>query len=353
MNTRALNTVAFSAAALLVGLAAAGPLQPPAGPVAPAMKTLTEIEPRTPLTAAAFPGDADSVIKITQPGTYYLTADVVGAPGKSGIEIAASNVTIDLNGFQVRGVANSLMGVVVSLNGANDIALSNGSINHWGGSGFEGVTVSSFRTRLLNVNATDNGNCGFRLYRNSQAVNCNADGNATIGFDVYSYCAITNCQANNNGLNGIDTAGGTTVSNCVASGNTAAGIHSTGGLVVGCAANNNRIAGIQAVNNCTVRDNNCAGNNMVADAAGIIVSGSDCRIEGNNCTNNNRGVWVQASGNIVFRNTCSSNSLNWSLVANNVYGPIIDRTAPASAAVSGNSASSSLGSTDANANFTY
>jgi hypothetical protein len=40
-------------------------------------------------------------------------------------------------------------------------------------------------------------------------------------------------------------------------------------------------------------------------------------------------------------------------VANNVFGPIIDRSAPASAAVLGNSAASSLGSTDANANFTY
>lgn len=41
------------------------------------------------------------------------------------------------------------------------------------------------------------------------------------------------------------------------------------------------------------------------------------------------------------------------IVANNVYGPIIDRRAPASAAVLGVSGPGSLGSTDPNANFTY
>ena len=40
-------------------------------------------------------------------------------------------------------------------------------------------------------------------------------------------------------------------------------------------------------------------------------------------------------------------------VANNVFGAIVNRTAPASAAVSGDSAASSAGTTDPWANFSY
>ena len=94
-------------------------------------------------------------------------------------------------------------------------------------------------------------------------------------------------------------------------------------------------------------------NGSGGDGAGIHATGGDNRIEGNNCTGADRGIDVDAAGNIVIKNTCSGNTTNWDIVANNVYGPIIDRTAPASPAVSGNSAASSLGSTDSNANFTY
>jgi hypothetical protein len=62
---------------------------------------------------------------------------------------------------------------------------------------------------------------------------------------------------------------------------------------------------------------------------------------------------VDGAGNIIITNTCSGNTIDWVFVANNVFGPIIDRRVPASASVSGFSAPSSLGSTDANANFSY
>jgi len=79
----------------------------------------------------------------------------------------------------------------------------------------------------------------------------------------------------------------------------------------------------------------------------------DNRIEGNNCTGADRGIDIDSIGNIIIRNTCSGNTIDWVIAANNVFGPIIDRRAPASAAVSGFSAASTLGSTDANANFSY
>ncbi|RMD64345.1 MAG: hypothetical protein D6824_04110, partial [Planctomycetota bacterium] len=94
--------------------ALAGPLNPPAGPIAPTHKTLTEVEPRIAVSADNTPGDADSVFKITQSGSYYLLGDVVGERLKFGIEITAPNVTLDLNGFTLQGVVGSFSGVVVN-----------------------------------------------------------------------------------------------------------------------------------------------------------------------------------------------------------------------------------------------
>jgi hypothetical protein len=105
--TLALLSVAFCAA-----VATAGDLNPPVGPVAPSMKTLQQVEPRTPISAATTPGDADSVFKITQPGSYYLTSNVSVPANFNGIEVQASGfVTIDLGGFSIIGQAGSLDGV--------------------------------------------------------------------------------------------------------------------------------------------------------------------------------------------------------------------------------------------------
>lgn len=67
------------------GSAEAGDLNPPAGPVSPTHKTLTEIEPRTAISMANTPGDADSLFKITQPGSYYLTGNITASPAGTAL----------------------------------------------------------------------------------------------------------------------------------------------------------------------------------------------------------------------------------------------------------------------------
>ena len=62
---------------------------------------------------------------------------------------------------------------------------------------------------------------------------------------------------------------------------------------------------------------------------------------------------MDGPGNIIIRNTCAGNTTDWTIVANNVVGPILDRRAPASAAISGFTGASSLGTTDPNANFSH
>ena len=59
----------------------------------------------------------------------------------------------------------------------------------------------------------------------------------------------------------------------------------------------------------------------------------------------------------VYRSTIwrtrLDNTTNWSIVANNYYGPIVNRTGAATAAVTGDAAASTLATTDPSANFTY
>ena len=329
------------AAALAVGgtiaaLALAGPLDPPLGPVAPTYKTLTEVEPRTAISATNTPGDADSLFKITQRGSYYLTGNITGVIGRHGIEIAASGVTLDLNGFDLVGVPGmgAFDGVSATVASLTNITIRNGSVRNWGD---EGVDLGTFAVV------------------NSAVVDVRASGNAGNGITIGSGCSITACSTFLNTVNGIITIGfGCTISGCTAYFNTAAGISASIGCTIsGCTARVNAVDGIVVASQCVVIGNNCSANGNGGDGAGIHVTGNDNRIEGNNCTGADRGIDVDVAGNIIIRNTCAGNTINWTIAANNVCGPILDRTAPASAAISGNSAVSSLGTTDANANFTY
>ena len=123
-----------------------------------------------------------------------------------------------------------------------------------------------------------------------------------------------------------------------------------------CTVRSNVGDGINVFGSCLVLNNACSLNgNGAGDGAGIhaTIGGSDNRIEGNNCIGADRGIDVDAAGNIIIRNTASGNTTNYVIVANNVFGAIVDRTAPASAAVSGNTAASSAGTTDPWANFSY
>jgi parallel beta-helix repeat protein len=103
---------------------------------------------------------------------------------------------------------------------------------------------------------------------------------------------------------------------------------------------------------CIVSSNTCSFNgNGAGDGAGIHAISTDNRIEGNNCTGADRGIDVDGTGNIIIKNTCSGNTVNWTIVASNAYDPIV--ATPSGAAVNGNTAAAALGSTDPNANFTY
>jgi hypothetical protein len=98
---------------------AQGSLTPPGAP-APTMKSLTQIEPRTPISAAPF--------NITSPGSYYLTTNIVAGTGYA-ISIATNYVTLDLNGFTISSADPGNSGIAIWLSGGgSDIAIFNGHI---------------------------------------------------------------------------------------------------------------------------------------------------------------------------------------------------------------------------------
>jgi parallel beta-helix repeat protein len=182
----------------------AGQLSPPPGPPAPTMKTLTQVEPRTPVQNLSSNGTALYVID--QPGSYYLTGNITGKPGKNGIEITTNGVALDLNGFELVGVEGSLTGVLAD--GQANLAIRNGMIRAWGA---EGVHLAySYASQLERLQAANNAGRGLVTDSGSTVINCTARGNGEWGIHAL----------------------GSTVSNCTCTGNTI-GIAGVGSLIRG------------------------------------------------------------------------------------------------------------------------
>lgn len=141
---------------------AQGPLPPPAGPPVASMKTLDQVEARIPLTATTAPGNANGVHVITTSGSYYLTGDVQGVAGKDGIVVEANNVTLDLNGYTLKGIAGSLNGIGISRSGTSYTGLTvrNGFITGFGERGLYTVSTGAmhgFSAEDLTISCTGAG----------------------------------------------------------------------------------------------------------------------------------------------------------------------------------------------------
>jgi hypothetical protein len=364
---------AFSIVIAAIALVAlAGPLDPPVGPIVSTSKPLSEVEPRLAINATNAPPSATGLFRISQPGSYYLTGNITGVSGKQGIEINSSGVTLDLNGFELTGVPGSLTGIA-PVNTLYGLEVRNGSLRGWGNRGIDLSGFLVYGARLIDLRASGNGSAGIRASNGANLSNCTSANNGAGGFDINISSTIAHCTAVNNTGVGFTIGGSCTLDSCTVASNTADGIDAgSGSTITGCTIYSNGGAGVFCGTGClvsrcnvygnmgdgistnyynTILENNCSGN---TGAANIHANFNENRIEGNQCATGQRGILVQGSSNLVIRNSCTgASSANWSIATNNDYGPVIDRTTGVGGGFTGNSATSTLNTTDPNANFSY
>ena len=104
---------------------AQGVLTPPPGAPAPTMKSLDQIEPRTPIGQV---GGSTELIVIDEPGSYVLQGNVSVTAGDA-IAITAGNVTLDLNGFMLSSFEKTPSGTAIAINDRlKNITIRNGHI---------------------------------------------------------------------------------------------------------------------------------------------------------------------------------------------------------------------------------
>lgn len=285
---------------------AQGALKPP-GPPAPTMKTLAQVEPRTPVDASHTPPAGFAEFAITNSGSYYLTTNLFGVASKYGIEIRTNHVTLDLNGFALLGQDNGPIGIVIDAN-ASDVAVRNGTISGWG----DGVQFSAPETVLEHLRIVDclhNGIFEFGSAASSVIRDCLCEGDGSGAGDSGIYSAgglISGCiVVSNNVTTALNLVGTCRVSGCLVSENSTYGIYVNG---VG----------------CQVVGNTCVSNQNV----GILIENVGNRIEDNHVVTLSGVTGIEVSGgsysnNVIVRNSVSGNgSGNYSDPGNNDFGPI-------------------------------
>ncbi|MCA9310328.1 MAG: right-handed parallel beta-helix repeat-containing protein [Phycisphaerales bacterium] len=253
-NSRYMITLAATCTTILVAtsmLARGGPLTPPAGPVAPTMVTLDTVEPRIPIGPDTTPGDSANLYRISEPGSYILTANLTGESGKTGIRVDASNVTLDLRGFTLTGVAGSREGIRI---GGNDVIIRNGFITNWERQGIRAFSELSQRGAVIeNVHAIDNGDDGIEIFTGGVLRHCVARSNDAHGFKTNSNCLIEACISRNNIEDGFNTASGCIFRGCAAYQNFGNGFHpGSHSQLSECIGNGNTLSGFDVPEHCVL-----------------------------------------------------------------------------------------------------
>jgi hypothetical protein len=205
MKTRMENlfvTLAMLSTLLQPSTASAQGSLTPTGAPAPTMMTLSQIEPRTPISSAPF--------VISTSGSYYLTTNLNVTSGNA-ITINANQVTLDLNGFTISSVEASPTGVGILLAspaGSSDITIRNGHITGsvtnngdiYSGHGFvSGISYTTNAPNNVRVSDVSVSGCLsngiFLSFASSMVESCTVQtvGNIGIDADVVSHSTALSC----------------------------------------------------------------------------------------------------------------------------------------------------------------
>ena len=319
-----------------------GDLDPPPGPIEPTMKTLDQVEPRTLIvpTDGAKGGDGRQMPipcpagLITLPGSYVLTAPCTVTAGLNGIDIMADNVTVDLKGFTIEGLAGSLDGIVVT--GAHkNITIVNGTIAEMGQNGIAAPGADQCRISNLRVTDSDPGAFDGIRIKSGTIDNClvqgsspmflgsgdaiEVDGNSTItsctvgawatGIRAGTWSRVTDCNVVWTGSGGIIAANDTVVSNCSLS------------LIID---ETGTSAAIEVTTGCHVFGNTIIGGALIG-SNGIHVTGLNNRIEGNTFEDDHMVTGIEVTGpdNLIIKNKVRvPGGTPYNIAAGNTWGNI-------------------------------
>lgn len=130
-----------------------GALTPSSGP-APSFRTLTQVEPRTPINTLTNDSNASYIISI--PGSYYLTDNLSGNTSKHGIRVDAVGVTIDLNGYLLEGVFGSQVGILITASGG-PVTIRNGNLRFWSTGGIVALGNARVTVEDIDIGSTSAG----------------------------------------------------------------------------------------------------------------------------------------------------------------------------------------------------
>lgn len=220
MNTT-LATITLSA--LATTIAFAGPLDPPSGPISSTMKTLDQVEPRIPLNIDTAPGDADSFYKIAQSGSYYFTQDyrfLNFGDAEHGIEITASNVTLDFSGYSLISLLGTLDAIHLGP-GVENVTIINGTIS--GFTNGDGIDAASNATSLIHISDMRIENCinGVILTEESTVRDSVINDHSQWGISTGTQAQISDNRIMNCGSSGIYNVNG--MNECVIADNMLSG----------------------------------------------------------------------------------------------------------------------------------
>jgi Right handed beta helix region len=308
----------------VVDLFAQGSLTPPGSP-GPTMKSLDQIEARTPISAATF--------TINAPGSYYLTSNLTTPAGADGIVVNASNVTIDLNGFSLIGHGGA-NGAGVNVQGTQmNLCVKNGTITGFSSAGIIG-DIGSSRFEKLIIDA--GGINGITMSHDNEVRDCVITHNGNTGINMKNGCRVVQSIVTGNHEYGIIGIDGSTIESCTVANNGAVGVTVNYGSVVrDCTVRANGASGILFSSGSQIIGNTCDANGN----RGLGTSDTASRIEANTCTYNGAGgMSITGNGvNLIVRNTCRGNG-NGGGVDNNygglqnsttqVFGHILDMSTP-------------------------
>jgi hypothetical protein len=323
------------------------------------MKTLQQIEPRTPILSLP--------VTITNAGSYYLTSNLfcasctnfIGFSFQNGVDVLTNGVTIDLNGFELTGSSPS--GSAIVAGNVTNLCVRNGSIRNWTGGGVGlGTAVNSViqnvRVAIVGDNGINVGNgalveqCvaresssgnGVAVGDGSTVRGCVASANVNgMGILMGNGCTVSDSSASSN-FRGYQSGQGCTIRDCAAWLNSGFGINTADGCsVIGCTARSNGGNGVNAATGCLIRQCTVNSNSQNGILTGGRCSVEDCNASANgfngifvnqgsavrNCTaNSNGGDGIDVTENCqAVGNLCSTNFIDGILIAGNARGNRIE-----------------------------